>query len=350
MSGYLKRLVLLIALILSLLFVLFVINQTAQVVNLASTVSPAFGQVVLFLLLAVYALMIVVPLIWLGRMPRALLPPARAEGESYDQYIRSLGKRLAKNPYLEKTEINLEDLSTIESGLQELNEKADARIKSAASNVFIMTAISQYGALDALIVLLAQLRMVWQVTTLYYQRPALKELVYLYSNVFATAFLASRIENMDLLEDQLEPVIASIMGSSLSSLTPAFNTAASIVTSSIIEGSANAFLTLRVGVITKTYCSSLIRQEKKQLRRTAAVQAASMLGKVLSESAYTVTKVVFKAASRASARPFRYGQELVTKTTKNTWDASKTAGKDFVSGVRKTGKKFKLFGKREEEL
>ncbi len=44
--------------------------------------------------------------------------------------------------------------------------------------------------------------------------------------VFATAFFATRIENLDLLEDQLEPVIASIMGSSFSSLTPAFNTAA----------------------------------------------------------------------------------------------------------------------------
>lgn len=350
MPRYVKLFILLVALVLSVLFVLFVINQTAQVVGLAGTVSPVLGRVVLFGLLAVYAASVIVPLVWVGKMPRALIPPEKAEGDAYQEYLDRLGKRLAKNPRVEQTQVDPTDVSTIEAALKELESKADVHIQSAASNVFIMTAISQYGALDAFIVMLAQLRMVWQVTTLYYQRPAFRELVYLYSNVFATAFLASRIENMDLLEDQLEPVIASIMGSSLSSLTPAFNTAANIVTNSIIEGSANAFLTLRVGMITKEYCSSLVKQEKRQLRRAAAVQAASMLGKVLSESAYTVTKVVFKAARRASTRPLRYGQDLFTKTTKNTWDASKNMGKDFVSGVRKTGKKFKLFGKKDLDV
>ena len=350
LSRSIKQLIFLVALVLALLFILFVINQTAQVVNLAGTVSPALGQAVLVLLLAIYAAIIAVPLIWMGKMPQALIPPEKAEGEEYRQYLRTLCRRLSKNPHLEGMEVDPEDLSTVEQALDALNEKADEQVKSAASNVFVMTAISQYGALDAFIVLLAQLRMVWQVTTLYNQRPTLRELVYLYSNVFATAFLASRFENMDLLEDQLEPVIASIMGSSLSSLTPAFNTAANVVTNSIIEGSANAFLTLRVGVITKMYCASLVKREKKQLRRAAAVQAASMLGKVLGESAYTVTRVVFRATRRASARPFRYGQDLFSKATKSTWDASKNAGKDIASGLRKTGKKFKLFGKKEVDL
>lgn len=352
LSRSVKQLIFLAALILALLFILFVISQTAQVVNLASTVNPVLGQVVLVVLLLIYAAVVIVPLVWVGRMPRTLLSPEEAAGQAYKDYLYKLSRRLSKNPHLAcaDADIDPEDPSTIEEALKSLNGKADEHIKTAASNVFVMTAISQYGALDAFIVLLAQVRMVWQVTTLYNQRPTLRELVYLYSNVFATAFLASRIENMDLLEDQLEPVIASIMGSSLSSLTPAFNTAATIVTNSIIEGSANAFLTLRVGVITKMYCSSLVKQEKKRLRRTAAVQAASMLGKVLSESAYTVTKIVFRATRKASARPFRYGQDMLTKTTQNTWNASKNAGKDMVSKMRKTGKKFKLFGKKEMDI
>ena len=355
----LKQIVVLAAIILAFLFVVFVINQTTQLVQLAATISPVFAQVVFYSILVFYAVVIVVPLLWISRMPRALLPPERTDSQEYQAYICKLGYRLSQNPSLAGTKVDPEDLKSIEISLKALNTKADEQIKSTASSVFIMTAISQYGALDALIVLLAQFRMIWQVTTLYNQRPNLKELATLYGNVFATAFLASRIENLDLLEDQLEPVIASIMGSSLSSFTPAFTTVATVVTNSIIEGSANAFLTLRVGLITKLYCASLTRQEQKQLRRIAAVQAASLLGKILSESAFTVTKTVFKAAARAGTRPFRYGQEFLTRTTKSTWDASRSAGEntirkseefvnDLTNAVRKSSSKFKLFPKKKK--
>ncbi len=347
MFKYLKQFIGLLVLVLSVFFIIFVINQTAQLVNLAGNISPVFGQAVLYILLVIYAGIIIIPLVWIGKMPGALFPPERTDTEEYKAFIRKLGGRLKKNTYLEAMTVDPDDLSSIEEALKVLNSKADERVKSAASNVFIMTAISQYGALDTFIVLLAQLRMIWQVTTLYNQRPALRELVYLYSNVFATALLAGRIENLDLLEDQLEPVIASIMGSSLSSLTPAFNTVAGIVTNSIIEGSANAFLTLRVGIITKLYCASLTRQEKGFLRRIAAVQAASLLGKVLAESAFTVSKTIFKAAAKAGTRPLRSGRELLARTTKNTWEMSKNMGKEVTDSLRKTGKKLNSLQKKD---
>ena len=43
-------------------FVVFVVNQTAQVVQLASTFDPAAGRVVLFGLVGVYAVLVAVPL------------------------------------------------------------------------------------------------------------------------------------------------------------------------------------------------------------------------------------------------------------------------------------------------
>ncbi|RQD75652.1 MAG: DUF697 domain-containing protein, partial [Candidatus Syntrophonatronum acetioxidans] len=249
--------------------------------------------------------------------------PEKQEGEEYKRYVENLGRRLAHNPHLEGLYVDPQDISSIEKALVRLNEKADENIKSASSNVFIMTAISQYGALDTFIVLIAQFRMLWQVMTLYNQRPNLREIFYLFSNVFATAFLASRIENIDILDDQLEPVIATIMGSSLTSLAPTFSATTTIVVNSVIQGSANAFLTLRVGIITKMYCSSLIQQEKSTLRRAAAVQAASMLGRVLGESGQTVSKIILRAAARAGVKPFRYGQDIITKTGQSTWKAGK---------------------------
>ncbi len=334
--NHVRRIILLVALLLTVLFILFVINQTAQVVNLASTLHPFLGQVVLFILLIFYAALIIFPLVWAFKMPPALIPPEKEEGEEYKRYVENLGLRLAQNPHLEGLPVDPQDTSSIEKALAKLNEKADENIKSASSNVFIMTAISQYGALDTFIVLIAQFRMLWQVMTLYNQRPNLREILYLFSNVFATAFLASRIENIDILDDQLEPVIATIMGSSLTSLTPAFSATSTIVVNSVIQGSANAFLTLRVGIITKMYCSSLTRQEKSTLRRAAAVQAASMLGKVLGESGQTVSKIILRAAGRAGVKPFRYGQDLITKTGQSTWKAGKYTvkkGGGFVQDV-----------------
>ena len=346
----LKKLVILVVLFFTLLFILFVINQTAQIVNLVSNINPFLGQVVLFFLLTLYLLAVAIPLMAIIRRPTALLPPRDTGGEAYRLYLKKLAERLGKNTHLLNRKIDPGNMDTINEALNILNSKADNRIKTAASNVFIMTAISQYGALDAVIVALAQFRMIWQVTLLYNQRPTLRELGYLYSNVFATAFLATKIENLDLLEDQLEPVIASIMGSSFSSMTPALNTAANVITNSIIQGSANAYLTLRVGVITKNYCASLVHPERSKLRRAAAVQAAALLAKVLSESSYNVTKAVVRATAKTGKRPFRYGQEVVSKTSRKTWDAGKTTlrksedlTKRLGSALKDSGRRFKLF-------
>ncbi len=301
-------------------------------------------------MLIVYSVAIIIPVIAILKRPTALFPPGDMDSDDYKLYIQKLANRLKSNPYLAEATIKADDFISVEAAIKKLNEKADDRIKASASHVFVMTAISQYGALDAVIVILAQFRMIWQVAQLYNQRPTLRELTFLYGNVFATAFLASRLENLDLLEDQLEPVIASVMGSSLSSLTPAFNAAANIITSSIIQGSANAYLTLRVGVIAKSYCSSLVRQERSQIRRNAAVQAAAMLAKVLGESTYKVTRAVIRATAKTGKRPFRYGQGLVTRSSKKTWDTGKTTlqrsgdlAKKFGGALKDSGMRIKLY-------
>ncbi len=350
MLGSIKKVICFLIAIAALIFIMFIINQTSQLVSLMSGISPLLGRVTLYTLLFVYTTAVALSLYAVFSRPAALVPPKEAEGEEYIAYIGMLAKRLQKNPHIDGSKIEAANISSLKDALKTLDSKADEAIKTSASGVFIMTAISQYGALDALIVALTQLRMIWQVTLLYNQRPKLRDLTYLYGNVFATAFLAAKIENLDLLEEQLEPVIASIMGSSLSSFTPALNTAANVVTNSILQGSANAFLTLRVGVITKKYCSSLIREERSSLRRIASVQAAAMLAKVLGESSYKVTRAIFRATAKTSRRPFRYGQDLFNQTSKKTRDAGQVTlrkgedlAKNLGDAVKKGGRKIKLY-------
>ncbi len=346
MFGLIKKIMIILVLFFTLLLVMFVINQTNQLVSFFAGISPLLGRIVLFILLALYAAIITIPLIAIYSKPAALLPPAETDSDAYRLYLKKLAARLTKNPHLDQTPIDPEQPEAIETALKKLDDQADEAIKNAASGVFIMTAISQYGALDAVIVIITQLRMIWQVTTLYNQRPTLRELAYLYGNIFTTAFLATRIENLDLIEDQLEPIIASLMGSSLSSMTPALNTAANLITNSVITGSANAFLTLRVGVITRQYCASLIRPERSTLRRAAMVQATALLAKVLSDSTYQVTKSILRATAKAGKRPFRYGHSVVSQTTKKTVDAGKLTLKQSEDLARRLGDAFKSGGRK----
>ena len=57
-----------------------------------------------------------------------------------------------------------------------------------------------------------------------------------------------------------------------------------LAVNSLLSGSANAFLTLRVGMIAKAYCGSLVAQPRTKLRRSATAEAARLLSGIVKES------------------------------------------------------------------
>jgi len=296
----LVRLALIASLFVLFCSVLFVINQTAQVVSLASTLNPIFGKIVLVSLLVVFSVVLLVPLAIILRLPAAIRPPADTQSREYQHYLLQLGKRLARNPHLAGKDTCLSDRAGIEAAMRILDARADEVVKAMASSVFVSTAISQNGRLDALMVLAAQTRMIWQIARVYNQRPALGEMIRLYSNVGATLFVTSEIEDLDITE-QVEPVIKAAISGSLASLVPGITHVSSLVTQSVLEGTANAYLTLRVGVICRTYCASLVGINRKRTRRFASVTAAALLGSIVSGSAAKVAKAIFTAAKKAGA-------------------------------------------------
>jgi hypothetical protein len=294
------RLALLVSALLLVSVVVFVINQTAQVVALASAVSPALGRFTLVALLVVYAGTVLVPVLIFLRLPKALRPPGVAGSPQFDRYLEQLGARLARHPHLAGHAISPGDRGALEAALRVLDAKAEDLIRSAATAVFLSTAISQSGRLDALMVLVTQTRLVWRLAHFYYQRPSLRDLVHLYANVGATVFLVSELEDLDI-EHQVEPVIASALAGSAASLVPGASLLAGVITQAILDGAANAFLTLRIGVLCQRYCGSLTAVDRRGLRRSASVTAARMLGAVVSASAGTVSRAVLRAARRAGA-------------------------------------------------
>jgi len=285
------------ALAVTVSFAVILINQSAQLVELASRAHPLAGQALFWILVVFYAACALVPLLLWLRLPRSLVPPALAEGPELERYLVSLRARLQRNPRL--TGSALATREDIETALAALDAVADEVTKKAASRVFLTTALSQNGSLDSLFVLGLQTRLVWDIAHVYRQRPSLRDMGWLYGNVLATAFVAGELDDLDLSQ-QIQPVVQSALGAAAGSL-PGLQVASSVIASSIVSGTANAFLTLRVGVVARRYCGALTRPDKTSLRRSAFVQAAGMLGSIATAGTKKVVAAIAKASGRTVA-------------------------------------------------
>lgn len=268
--------VILLATFVLVAFGVFVINQTAQVVQLAGTVHPRLGVVTLWSLLVLYGGLLLIPLGLMARLPRPLHPPMSEDDAGYPPYLDAVRARLRANRHL--AGIGITDRSDIDAAIAILDQRANRIICDTASTVFVSTAVSQSGRLDGLMVLIAQSRMVWGIANTYYQRPSVRDLWTLYSNVAATAFAATSLDDIDLSE-QIEPVVSAVAGSAVAAI-PGLQVVSTVFTQSVTTGAANAFLTLRVGTISKRYCNTLLAQDRRVLRRSATAEAATLLAGV----------------------------------------------------------------------
>lgn len=279
-----------------ILFIVFVVNQTTMVVIAAIAIHPVFGDVILYGLLSIYVFLICMPVYMIYKLPRAL-PPPPSDSAALPSYVSRLAKRLENNKYLSTG--SYETHANIKTAFADLELIVDNIIRDSASTVFIVTAISQSGRLDGVMVLLTQCRMIWDIATIYNQRPSPLELLRLYQNVAVTTFVASQIEDVDIAE-RISPIVTEITGASVVGAVPGLRGMANAFANSLIDGSANAFLTLRVGAITKKYCDPLTEHDKSTIRKAASVEAASILGSIVYSSSRTVISEIKRGIGTTS--------------------------------------------------
>ncbi len=302
MNKTVKTLAMLVSGLLVLSFTVVVINQTAGVVQLAREVHPVAGTVTLWGLLFAYTGMIAVPVVIIIRMPKPLEPPESEIGPEFDDHLKRLGERLAANPRIKLAGIQPVDRLSIEQAIQVLDDDANAIVKQMATTVFLTTAVSQSGRLDALLVLAAQSRMVWRIARLYYQRPSLRELTHLYANVAMTSLAAGELDDLEL-HQMIQPVVAGTLGAA-GGVIPGFQVLTTILVNSLLSGSANSFLTLRVGIIAKDYCGSLVAEPRTQVRRAASGEAARLLSGIVKESGARVREAIWREIKLKIPRPW----------------------------------------------
>lgn len=306
-----------------LLFTLFVVNQVAQLVALAERISPVIGTVTLWTLVTLCLLCLLVPVYLILRLPRALVPPATESDPRFPRYLEQLKARLKRNPRLSGATI--ETREDVEAALEQLGVQADQVTRQTALRVLVSTAVLQNGSLDAISVLVAQSRMVYEIATIYTQRPSLMHLARLYSNVAVSTFLARQLDDIDLAE-LVQPFISVGLTSAVGTAVPGATKVMSLVTDSLLQGSANAFLTLRVGVIAKRYCGSVVSPSRRSVGRAAVLEATKMIPSVVKEASLQVGG----ALGRALGGRVKEGTGAVVK---GFTDKVKSASSEVTKGV-----------------
>lgn len=298
MRGSWRKMLIPVTVFAMVIFLLLVINQTAQLVDLAARIHPAVGDATLWGLIFLYVTCLAVPVVLFLRLPSPLHPPQSEDAPDFDKHLDTLRERLRANPRL--TGQSLATREEIESALETLDDQVDEEIKNTGSQVFMTTAISQNGSLDALVVLFIQSKMVWKIAHHYFQRPTLRDLGYLYANVAGTAFLAGELEDLDLAE-QVEPIISSALGSAVGAV-PGLQAASGLLVNSVTSGTANAFMTLRVGYIAREYCSAMVVEERSKLRQRAISQAGGALGSIATSGAKRVAESLVSSSRRGVSK------------------------------------------------
>jgi len=323
----LKTFFIFISIAILFLFIIFVINQTSQVVQLASNLSPDFGRFTLYFLLVVYGLIVFIPIYLFLTLPPSMKLPGSENSDEYDKYIQLLIKRLSKNKFVKKEGIEISSKEDLPKALDYLNNIADKEIKKEATAVFAITALSQSGKLDSFIVLILLTRLVYKIAKIYNQRPRLNELIQLYANVVSTSFIAYSLEEIDIGE-QLQPITDNL------SEIAAIGTVSSLPGSALIskmlfDGAMNAYLTLRVGIITKQYCSTLVKPERRLLRRSASIQAGKMTILIITETGASIINKLKEKILEKGSSVF----ENIKEKTNPIFEKGKEKSKSFLEKI-----------------
>ncbi len=304
MEKSVKKVILTISAGLLLLLALIIINQLYQIFMITSALNPILGKIVTTLLGVIFTVMLFLPIIGFARLQKPLEIPDESDQSAYLSYLMLLKKRLEKNKNLISSGYRFDDTkdlkNQIEEALELLDREALKAMNEASSTVFITTSVSQNGALDSFFVLFSISKLIWKISHIYNQKPNIKEIFYLYANVAVTVFMARELEDLDFLDDEIEPIIDSLIGGTLSAFVPGASAVASIVINSLIQGTANAFLALRVGAITKRYSRALTKADRRTIKRSATIESVSLLRKIVQQNSVSIVKAFAAASKKAT--------------------------------------------------
>lgn len=341
------------------LFMLFMmvslLSNISQLADAADRFYAGFGTPVFWILLLTFFVLIASPIVLYWTFPTPLKPPRNSSESEHADYLQRLRAEFRHNPLLRDQ--SLSSNGDIPAAISLLDSCAAQTIRNHASAVFASTALMQNGRLDSLIVLASQARMVWNIAQTYYARPSPRQMLYLYSNVAASVLIAENLDSIEFSE-LVTPIVASA-APSLTGAVPGLQGVSSLLVNSLANGATNAFLTLRVGLITQRYCSSLVRPDRIETQQYATLSAISLVGEIVKENSQRIAKAVWGNFSNAIGETAAASVASVKTVTNNIIDTASELASNAADSIEETvqstvkiGKEisFKVTNVTKEEL
>lgn len=248
-------------------------------------------------------------LAWFARAPRLVLrdDPTEAERQAF---ARELERRLKKNPHVRAAGLRATDEHFLEKALDVLDARAGEEIRNSAKRVFLGTALSQNGRLDALIVFVSLARMVWRVSGIYNQRPTPAELWSVYSTVSSATFISFSIEALDIprtITESMNELLPAVTPAMAASSVPLMGPMMQQCTSAVIDGAANCLLAIRAGVVTRSAFRFAVLGREEARQQACVREAGTMLAEISRE---TVGAIVEAFRKQLVNLPASMGQKI----------------------------------------
>lgn len=307
----------------------FAVAMLSQLADAADRLHAGAGQPVFWSLVGLLVATVLLPTFWLLRLPPALRYPPEGDPQADRAYQQRLRTHLARNPRLAGMPLGSE--VEVSLAMAVLRDAAEADTRKTAASVLASTALLQNGRLDGLVVLVSQIQLVWRIARLYGLRPSFKQMSYLYGNVGACVLVASSLDEVDFAELSA-PIVQSATPAAVGSI-PGLGGMGNLLTNSLASGAANAFLTLRVGLIADAYCAPQHVPERQTIKQGATRRAAQLLGVIIKECGTQITQAVYGRIKQGVLNTAQAAADGVKQAGRSVSDATQSAYQATAQGL-----------------
>ncbi len=197
-------------------------------------------------------------------------------------------------------------LATIQAVYIDRKATIEVEIERNSSLVMMASSLSQNGLLDAVAVIYYNVRMVRGIVEISGFRPTIKQLVRMYGDIFAAAFIFNTIEEIEpeaFLEDVLD-----------SSGEKFFAKVFSKISGSVIQGVLSAYITAKVGYVTQYWLYMTEEDfQETNIKKLARGQARKTVGAILKKGAVAMPNQVTTYASKWFGKKVEAGAEEIVE-------------------------------------
>ena len=265
--------------------VLFLLILTSSILNIGDRLRsiliwnvPVFEYVFYLLCAILIWFLILNPILIVMFSPSlSIATTLDKDSKKAHNIYKTVTKNILKNPsilneeelillsgYTDSTELKIA-LNTVMNG--SIKKEINRIIVKNAKTVLLSTAISQNSKLDLYSVVTVNLKMIKEIVTTCGFRPNMKNLSKLTINVASTALIAEGLESLKMEDVLPTQTIATL--SNVPLLKP--------LLSSVVQGVANALLTIRIGLVTRGYLFTDSKNVTKNSIRAEAFKDALIL-------------------------------------------------------------------------